>query len=209
MTEASPSYFSQTFFSQVKASDMFQSNGVIWVEGPSDRIYILKWLKVFNDFQLKEGDDFQFMYYGGKLLSHFAIEPEGKSDLIDILTTNRHAAIVIDSDKTYQSKPINDTKKRIKKEFENNNCFCWITKGKEIENYLPAEAINHVHNGSLHQIERYEKFPDYIAKYDDKFSLKKVEYARKYAEFITIDNSADILDLQKKVRELYSVICQW
>ena len=25
-----------------KASDIFQSNGIIWVEGPSDRIYIKK-----------------------------------------------------------------------------------------------------------------------------------------------------------------------
>jgi len=74
---------------------------------------------------------------------------------------------------------------------------------------LPAEAINHVHNSGLDQIERYDKLPDYIAKYDKSFSLKRVEYARKYAEFITKDNSEDILDLQKKVQELYSVIRQW
>ena len=31
----------------IKASDILQSNGIIWVEGPSDRIYINKWI----DFQ--------------------------------------------------------------------------------------------------------------------------------------------------------------
>ncbi|SEL98442.1 AAA domain-containing protein, putative AbiEii toxin, Type IV TA system [Butyrivibrio sp. ob235] len=31
----------------VRASDLFQTNGIIWVEGPSDRIYILQWLKTF------------------------------------------------------------------------------------------------------------------------------------------------------------------
>ena len=27
----------------VRASDLLQSNGIIWVEGPSDRIYIKRW----------------------------------------------------------------------------------------------------------------------------------------------------------------------
>ena len=30
----------------VKASDLLQSNGIIWVEGPSDRIYINRWLSL-------------------------------------------------------------------------------------------------------------------------------------------------------------------
>ena len=33
----------------VKASDLLQANCAIWVEGPSDRIYIKKWLEIFND----------------------------------------------------------------------------------------------------------------------------------------------------------------
>lgn len=193
----------------VKASDMFQSDGIIWVEGPSDRIYILKWLRIFTDFNLLEGTDFQFMYYGGKLLSHYSAEAEKYNDLIDILTTNRHAAIVIDSDKTDQSQSINDTKKRIKEEFKNKKLFYWITEGKEIENYLPVEAINQVHNSSLSQIDQYKKFPEYIADYDEYFSMKKVEYARKYSEYITSENSDGILDLRKKIQELYLVLQAW
>jgi transcription-repair coupling factor (superfamily II helicase) len=41
------------------------------------------------------------MYYGGRMLSHFELEDDSEKTegLINILTTNRNAAIVIDSDK--------------------------------------------------------------------------------------------------------------
>lgn len=47
----------------VKASDLLQSNCVIWVEGPSDRIYIKKWIELFDGHNLEEGLDYQFIYY--------------------------------------------------------------------------------------------------------------------------------------------------
>ena len=39
----------------VKASDILQSNGIIWVEGPSDRIYIKRWLEIFTPNKYEEG----------------------------------------------------------------------------------------------------------------------------------------------------------
>ncbi|MBD5453294.1 MAG: ATP-binding protein, partial [Lachnospiraceae bacterium] len=81
----------------IKASDILQANGIIWVEGPSDRIYIKKWLEIFCDNQFEEGKHYQFLYYGGRLLSQYSAEEE--TDLISIITTNRNAAIVMDSDK--------------------------------------------------------------------------------------------------------------
>lgn len=76
------------------------------------------------------------------MLSHYSAENiEG---LISILTTNRNAVILIDSDKRSRQSQINDTKKRIRQEFETKQMMCWITKGKEIENYIPAEAIRNL-----------------------------------------------------------------
>ena len=60
----------------VKASDLFQANGIIWVEGPSDRIYINKWLEVFCNSKYQEGRDFQYLYYGGRLLSHYCLDDD-------------------------------------------------------------------------------------------------------------------------------------
>ena len=195
----------------VKASDLFQSNGIIWVEGPSDRIYLLKWLEVFTGKKYEEGRDFQFMYYGGELLGHYTAEEKNEKtkDLINILMTNRNAVILIDSDRKAPGARINETKRRIRDEFINNGLFCWITKGKEIENYLSAEAINSVHESKLKQIDQYALFPEYISSLDKNFSSHKVDSARKYAEYITRANSENILDLKEQVIKLDIVLSSW
>ena len=72
----------------IKASDILQANGIIWVEGPSDRIYIKRWLDIFFDNRFEEGKHYQFLYYGGRLLSHYSAEEE--TDLINIFKVNRN-----------------------------------------------------------------------------------------------------------------------
>jgi len=52
-----------------RASDLVQSNAVIWVEGPSDRIYLRHWIAA-TDPSLIEGTHYSIMFYGGRLLSH-------------------------------------------------------------------------------------------------------------------------------------------
>ena len=124
----------------VRASDLLQSNGIIWVEGPSDRVYIKRWLSLV-DSTIKENEHFQFVYYGGKLLSHYTANSNDEKDLLNVLLTNRHSAIVMDSDKRSASAEINETKKRVKNEFDQHGLFSWITQGKEIENYLSCKSL--------------------------------------------------------------------
>lgn len=194
---------------EVHASDLFQSNGIIWVEGPSDRIYINKWLQVFCDSKFIEGSDYQFLYYGGKVLSHYSADENAREDLINILTTNQNAAIVIDSDRRRKSSKINTTKVRIRDEFSKINGFCWITQGKEIENYIPAVAINTKYGATLNNIGQYELFPDYIRRTEKNFSSQKVTFAKGIAEHITKENSHQMLDLEKQIRKLYEAIQKW
>lgn len=192
----------------VKASDILQSNGIIWVEGPSDRIYIKRWLELFTPNEYEEGKHYQFLYYGGRLLSQYSAKEE--TDLINIITTNRNAAIVIDSDKRYRSDQINDTKKRIVKEFESLGMFQWVTKGKEIENYLPLDAIESMLGTSLpSSCDQYQLFPDFISPYYKSFSSKKVPFANKIKGHISLENSASVLDLKKQIEKLYAYIKQW
>lgn len=195
----------------VKASDLFQSNGIIWVEGPSDRIYINRWLKVFCNSEFLEGSDYQFLYYGGKLLSHLSTLPPAEAEqYINILTTNRNAAIIIDSDKRSSRSKINSTKTRIQKEFCEIGGFCWITKGKEIENYLSAPCIEIKYGATgLKNIGQYELFPDYIKRWDKNFAGHKVSFAKSISEYITIENSKDMLDLEKQIKQLYETIQKW
>jgi len=188
----------------VRASDILQSNGIIWVEGPSDRVYIKRWLKIFGGDEIEEGRDYQFLYYGGRLLSHYTAEQDCE-DLISILLTNRNAAIVIDSDKRKNNSKINETKKRVKNEFEKYGAFCWITKGKEIENYLEKEAIEEAFGKKVgKQCEQYQLFPEYIGPICPTF--KKVEFAQKVVPYVIQERASKMLDLEKQVKSLYAVI---
>lgn len=194
----------------VKASDILQSNGIIWVEGPSDRIYIKRWLELLTENKFKEGQDYQFLYYGGRLLSHYELGGENNIEgLISLLTTNRHAAIVIDSDKKAETDSINITKQRIKDEFKKRNGFCWITKGKEIENYLTFQSINQALNKDFFKkdVGRYNSFPNYIKKVEPNFSSKKVVFAKKIVPAITKNDIR--FDLKQQVVQLYNTIRHW
>ena len=129
--------------------------------------------------------------------------------LISILTTNQNSAIIIDSDKKYQSARINETKRRIKKEFEQKKAFCWITKGKEVENYLPTAVLRERFNSEIDDLNQYTLFPGYIKPYYKNFSTNKVKFAREIESYITYENSQDILDLRKQINRLYECIKEW
>lgn len=124
-----------------KASDILQSNFIVWVEGPSDRIYLNHWIQ-YKEPSLTEGLHYTIMFYGGRLLSHLSFDNPEVKEFIQLCKLNRNAAILIDSDKGSSHQRINSTKHRIKDDFEKNGCLVWITKGKEIENYLDGETLN-------------------------------------------------------------------
>ncbi len=204
----------------VRASDLLQSNGIIWVEGPSDRIYIKHWMEIWGGAKLREGVDYQFLYYGGRLLSHYTAdesemqEEQADENLIEILKINRHAVIVIDSDITKDQPSINKTKERIKEEFKQNQMLCWITAGKEIENYVPYQAINSAFGCSLVQCGMNELFPIYIEQDDTSkkaFSRGKVSFASEVVKHITKDDSIQVQgsDLDQQIIELIMTIRGW
>lgn len=131
----------------VRASDLLQANAVIWVEGPSDRIYLNKWLSLIAP-DLVETIHYSVMFYGGRLLSHLSLErdaADAAAELIRLLRINQHAAIVIDSDRRSPRSHLNETKRRIAQEAADQGVYCWITDGREIENYLSSEAISAVY----------------------------------------------------------------
>jgi hypothetical protein len=122
------------------ASDILRSNFVIWVEGPSDRIYLRHWIAA-KDPELIEGVHYSIMFYGGRLMSHLSANETEVDDFIALRKINRNMAIVIDSDRDAPRKHVNDTKKRIRDEMVETPELAWITKGREIENYLPFDAL--------------------------------------------------------------------
>lgn len=198
-----------------KASDILQSNCVIWVEGPSDRIYLNYWLNSYSP-ELKEGVHYSVMFFGGKLFSHLTGVDSDEitsnvNDFVFLQKLNRHSAIVFDSDKKTPRSKMSATKKRLFDEFSLEKRYVWITKGREIENYLDYDALEQsvgvVHQSSIGLSSKDEW--SNLLKYrragkKESFNANKVKVARDYVG--KFDPSFDVLDLKKKMEELKSYI---
>lgn len=131
-----------------RASDLLQANAVIWVEGPSDRIYLLSWIKSIEPAFI-EGIHFSIMFYGGRLLSNLSANEELASELIGLHRLNRNFAVIMDSDKKSSTDSVGKSKLRIQQELGAGSGVSWITEVRTIENYVPLEtwksAVNSVH----------------------------------------------------------------
>lgn len=201
---------------EVNASDILQSNGVIWVEGPSDRIYLNKWINMFSNGLIKENIHYQIMFYGGRLLSHLSFDVEKIEDVnefIKLVKLNRNSAILIDSDKKSKRGHINKTKRRIKEDFKQSKSFCWITSGKEIENYLQEDLILKTLEVKSNEVfDDYERIDEFLNRVKNKegirFLRSKVNYAHA---FISNMGKADIEkgDLKEKIYKLVTEIKLW
>lgn len=140
-----------------RPSDLIQANAVIWVEGPSDRIYLRHWLDMAAPGEFIEGIHYSVVFYGGALLRYLTAEDSSVEEFISLRRLNRHSAVLIDSDKTAPSERINDTKIRIREEFDRDDMpgFAWITACRTIENYVPDGTLNGavaaVHTRSTYQ----------------------------------------------------------
>lgn len=200
----------------IRASDLLQSNGVIWVEGPSDRLYMNKWIEIWSGGVLREGAHYQCVFYGGRLLSHLSadIPDTEQNDLIKILLTNRNAIILMDSDKREESNQINDTKKRIKIEIEKVGGFCWITEGKEVENYIPKSAITSYYDMEIDaNVGAFEDFNNYLENIKSgeggRFLTKKVRFAEEIRPHLNRENLCTMLDFQARMNDVINCIKKW
>jgi len=202
---------------EVKASDILQSNGIIWVEGPSDRTYINKWLTLMAPY-LEEGLHYSIMFYGGRLLSHLEFNKEWvNKNLIPLLKINSNAFVLIDKDARKATDRVNNTKNRIEEEIGEGNC--WITAGREIENYLESEIIKHwlkkLHNIDLPNFynEKFTSIDENIASVDEninfKYSSNKAKYSGEIINYINRKTIKFEHDLEEKMNLLIAAIRRW
>ncbi|MCC6602784.1 MAG: AAA family ATPase [Anaerolineae bacterium] len=198
-----------------RASDLLQTNCVIWVEGPSDRILLKHWVSEMDD-KLLEGVHYTIMFYGGKLRSHLsAFDPEMLdseiNDFISLRRINRFMVILMDSDISSTRKGLDHTKERLAKEFEDEGPgFSWITYGREVENYIRPDilldAIKEIHPnavklnriGQLDNIYHYRTEDGTLIKQIDKVKVA-LQVAKRPANF-------DVYDLKERVEKLVMFI---
>jgi predicted ATP-dependent endonuclease of OLD family len=160
-----------------RASDIVQANAVVWVEGPSDRIYIHHWIRSLAP-ELNEGIHYSIMFYGGRLLSHLSADDDDVSEFIGLRALNQNCALVMDSDRRHARDKLNDTKVRLASEFAKGRGVSWVTKGREIENYIDhtllQEAIRKLYPTIYGA-------PSQASMYDHAFYFERIAPARKRA----------------------------
>ncbi|MFC1550974.1 AAA family ATPase [Candidatus Latescibacterota bacterium] len=191
-----------------RASDLLQANCIIWVEGPSDRIYLNHWI-VAKKPEFIEGIHYSIMTYGGKLLSHMTADEQEIDDFISLRRLNRNISIVIDRDRDGPDEEINSTKVRIRKEFNKGEGFAWITKGREIENYINPIIIIDVVNNISPEIVAKLKFGIYknclkYTKNRKTYTVNKVKVANEVTT--NYEANFEILDLERQMKKLINFI---
>ena len=188
-------------------SDLLQSNCIIWVEGPSDRIYLNSWID-FSSSMYTEGIHYSIMFYGGRLASHLSGEDidDIVEDFISLRRLNRRSVIVIDSDLENAEASVNATKERLKKEFDSGPGYAWITLGREIENYLSPNLLRKAIEKtkpfatSTSQFGQYENCLSITTKSGKNANASKVDVAN----FVVSNFQSDfeILDLKTQINRL-------
>lgn len=191
-----------------RASDLVQSNCIIWVEGPSDRVYLKWWIKAL-DSTLIEGIHYSIMFYGGRLLSHLTANDPEVEEFISLRRLNRHVSIVIDSDRKLKQKDINETKKRVQTEIDAGSGLSWVTAGREIESYIDRDVLEtaakeiHPNIVSMPYRTKYDDPLAVVTKPKSKVLVDKIKLAHRIVQNPV---NWEILDLREKSESLVDFI---
>ena len=196
----------------VRASDLLQANGIVWIEGPSDRIYFNKWVEIYSEGNLREHRDYECAFYGGTILAHYhAVDPnDDDGDFVNIFRINRNAILLADSDKKTETSPLKQRVERMKEQIKQTRGIFWDFSVKEIENYIPPECIRLAFNleNALPPLHKHLVFSNYFKKVVGK-AFDKVKLARTIAPELTEAYLASRFDLPERMKEICSVIKNW
>lgn len=127
-----------------KPSDLLQANGIVWVEGPSDCIYLNRWIDLMSGGTLQEGRDYLCAFYGGSLLARtqFTSPQDAEAELVNLFRVNPNIIVICDGDRTSQGARVKDRVRRIRAQvLKIPNAHIWVTEAREIENYIPGSVL--------------------------------------------------------------------
>jgi len=199
----------------VRASDILQSNGIIWIEGPSDRIFLNKFIELWSAGSLREGAHYQFAFYGGSVLSNFdvSIPQERFEDALKVFRINKNAIFICDGDKKKTGDGLKDRVRMLSEKLDNEQGLLWVTNAREIENYIPKEAFEMVHSKAFTtQIGELTYIQDFL---NEQTGSKATEYREKvrkatdYSAHFTLENLEFRPELDEKMKEMCAKISLW
>ena len=125
---------------------------------------------------------------------------------------NKNALVIIDSDLKPGAEKLREYKERVADEIGEDRC--WITKGKEIENYLRPELINAVWGERLGKpvnvtFGKHDILQESLrAAIGKSVRYNKVRDARLLADAMGVED-LDVLDLKSWVGKTLKAIESW
>jgi len=140
----------------IRPWDIFEPNGIIWVKGPSDEIYLQKWIHLYCEKHdltpPREGRDYRVFWYGGSILEYCTVDlpqeiwtDERIGAMSNVLSINKNALVVIDrgdgeSAATIAQSTTEQNISRMQALCNSLGVLCWITVERSIEHYLPQNT---------------------------------------------------------------------
>lgn len=194
-------------------ADLLQCNGVVWVEGPSDVIYIKAWLDMYakeaGHEVLIQGQHFQFQMFGGTILDSLCLQDdpnltdEHNSKLVEMFSFSHNAYVVIDGDaiKASDDMVIDKSNFSKAKEFIKGQFDELQIEGFQLGLWYPIGDID------LPTIESY--LDDESLKIGRKLSKKTA--AEKRTAFWTESRKRmlDFRNVHDEIAKLYNQILAW
>ena len=134
----------------VNTSSVFLANTSLWIEGPTDRKYLSKFLKLHTEHHglqpLKEDIDFAFFEYGGNLIEHYLFDEkedfneEDVRNKINSFALSNKIFLLADNDNAKNGSKKDLRRLALKKLSDENDNFTYQnTVVTEIENLLPKK----------------------------------------------------------------------
>ena len=204
-----------------KPSDLLQANGIVWVEGLSDRIYLNRWIDLYSEGRFQEGRDYQCAFYGGSLLARTQFKPpeEAEADLVNLIRVNPNIIVVCDGDRVSKDSDIKNRVRRIQEEVkEIPDAHIWITSAKEIENYIPGSVLaKALDRSELRDPEQYENFfprkkacsESYIEANLNRRNVDKIDLAMSIVQYMEKGIMAKRFDWEEQMKKIVARIKSW
>jgi hypothetical protein len=146
-----------------------------------------RWIDLWSESELLPGIHFQCLPFGGGAGAHLSFEdPDDLEEIIAAVKINRHSMLLIDRDRASASAPLKLHTERLKCEAEAHG-YAWVTLGKEVENYIPAECIRSYLglDPSESVPGRYRDVLAFLKQRKGVKTLRKVTLARAIAPLLT------------------------
>lgn len=201
-----------------RPSDLLQANSIVWVEGPSDRVYINCWIQLYSGGKLREGRDYQCAFFGGSLLAQVQFRPPGEEAVLaNLFRINPNIVVICDGDREASDTPMKSRVGRIYAEVGEIPCaHIWVTEAREIENYIPGSVLEIARSiKSIPDPGKYEPFfprrgsSSYLEDRLNRKHIDKMDLAMASTPYMTKENMADRFDWDDQIRKITERIMAW